>query len=302
VPPEELGEERAGGGGVLGENFGRLSVPNRLYEGYVFDLDGTIYLGDELLPGARRLVEKLRELGKKVVFLSNNPTKDPEMYAEKLTSLGLPTPPGEIVNTVVTMTRWLLQNHPGATVFPIAEEPLKRALREAGIKTSEDPEEIDIVVASYDRTFEYEKLQVAFDAIWYHGRARLVTTNPDRYCPFPGGRGEPDAAAITAAIEACTGVKCEANVGKPNPIMLETVLDLLGLEAKDCVMTGDRLYTDIRMALDAGMPSAVVLTGETTPEMLEDEPPEDRPAYVLDRVDRLIPEELWDELGWTDTG
>ena len=277
-------------------------APDRLYEGYIFDLDGTIYLGDELLPGAGRMIRKLRELGKKVVFLSNNPTKDPKMYAEKLTGLGLPTSEEEVVNTVVTMTRWLLRNHPDATVFPIAEEPLKNALREAGIQTSERADEIDIVVASYDRAFDYRKLQIAFDAIWFHKRARLVTTNPDRYCPFPGGRGEPDAAAIVAAIEACTGAKCEANVGKPDPIMLETVEELLGLETKDCVMTGDRLYTDIRMALDAGMPSAVVLTGETTEEMLETEPPENRPTYVLDRIDRLIPKRLWEDFGWIESG
>jgi HAD superfamily hydrolase (TIGR01450 family) len=276
--------------------------PDRIYEGYVFDLDGTIYLGDDLLPGAQRLVEALRELGKKVVFLSNNPTRDPEMYSEKLTKLGLPTPPEEIVNTVVTMREWLLHNHPDAVVYPIGEEPLKRALRDAGIEMSEDPAEIDIVIASYDRTFEYRKLQIAFDAIWFHRRARLVTTNPDRYCPFPGGRGEPDAAAIVAAIEACTGAKCEVNVGKPDPIMLETIMEMLGLDAAECVMTGDRLYTEIRMALDAGMPAAVVLTGETTEELLAAEPEENRPDYVLDRIDLLVPQDVWEELGWTEDG
>ena len=273
-------------------------VPKQLYKGYVFDLDGTIYVGDKLLPGARRLVLKLRELGKRVVFLSNNPTKDPEMYAEKLTNLGIETPASDIVNTVVSMTRWLSQNHPDAVIFPIAEEPLKRALRKAGIRMSEKAEEIDLVVASYDRTFDYRKLQIAFDAIWYYKRARLVTTNPDRYCPFPGGRGEPDAAAIVAAIEACTGARCEANTGKPDPIMLDIVADLTGLETSECVMTGDRLYTDIRMALDAGMASAVVLTGETTAEAIADEPASDKPTYVLERIDQLIPRRLWEEFGW----
>ena len=277
-----------------------LKVPDGLYEGYVFDLDGTIYLGDGLLPGAKRLIERLRENKRKVVFLSNNPTKNPQMYAEKLTKLGLPTPKEEIVNTVVTMTQWLLQNHPDATIFPIAEEPLKNALREAGIRISEDPEEIDIVIASYDRTFEYRKLQIAFDAIWFHQRAQLVTTNPDRYCPFPGGRGEPDAASIVAAIEACTQAKCEVNTGKPDPIMLETITEMVELDPAECVMTGDRLYTEIRMALDAGMPSAVVLTGETTAEMLEAESEENQPDYVLDRIDRLIPPKMWEELGWTE--
>jgi HAD superfamily hydrolase (TIGR01450 family) len=277
-----------------------LEVPDRLYEGYVFDLDGTIYLGNELLPGAKRLILKLRELGRRVIFLSNNPTKDPQMYAQKLTKLGLPTPPSEIVNTVLTMTQWLLQNHPEATVFPIGEEPLKSALGEAGIRMSEDPAQIDIVIASYDRTFEYRKLQIAFDAIWYHKRARLVTTNPDRYCPFPGGRGEPDAAAIVAAIEACTGAKCEVNVGKPDPIMLETIMKVVGLEAGECVMTGDRLYTEIRMAKGAGMPCAVVLTGETTAEDLAAETEENLPEYILGRIDQLVPSRLWEEFGWED--
>jgi HAD superfamily hydrolase (TIGR01450 family) len=279
---------------------GGPEVPDRLYEGYVFDLDGTIYLGDELLPGAKRLILKLRELGKRVIFLSNNPTKDPGMYAEKLGKLGLKTPASEIVNTVVTMTRWLLSNHPEATVFPISEEPLKNSLSEAGIRMSENPEEIDIVIASYDRGFDYRKLQIAFDAIWFYERAMLITTNPDRYCPFPGGRGEPDAAAIVAAIEACTGKKCQVNVGKPDPIMLETIMDLIGLDAKDCVMSGDRLYTEIRMAKAAGMPSAVVLTGETTERDLAGESEENLPDYALERIDQLVPRDLWDEFGWED--
>ena len=275
-------------------------APERLYEGYVFDLDGTIYLGDELLPGAKRLILKLRELGKRVIFLSNNPTKDPRMYAEKLDKLGLKTPASEIVNTVVTMTRWLLRDHPEATVFPISEEPLENSLSEAGIRMSENPEEIDIVIASYDRGFDYRKLQIAFDAIWFYERAMLVTTNPDRYCPFPGGRGEPDAAAIVAAIEACTGTKCQVNVGKPDPIMLETIIDLIGPDAKECLMSGDRLYTEIRMAKRAGMPSAVVLTGETTKGDLAGEPVENLPDYTLERIDQLVPRDLWDEFGWED--
>ena len=275
-------------------------MPGRLFEGYIFDLDGTVYLGDELLPGVGRLIPKLREIGKRVIFLSNNATRDPEQYSEKLGEMGLETPASEIVNTVVTMTEWLLRNHPEATVFPISEEPLKRSLEGAGIRMSDDPEEIDIVVASYDRTFDYRKLQIAFDAIWFYGRAMLVTTNPDRYCPYPGGRGEPDAAAIVAAVEASTGTKCRVNVGKPDPIMLQTVMALIGLGKDECVMVGDRLYTEIRMARDAGMPSAVVLTGETTTKDLAEEPEENLPDYTLQRIDQLVPRGLWDEFGWED--
>jgi HAD superfamily hydrolase (TIGR01450 family) len=275
-----------------------LIRPERLYAGYIFDLDGTLYLGEELLSGAQRLIQALRAAGRRLLFLSNNPTKDPDAYAAKLSHLGIPATPGEVLNTVVTTTRWLQQHHPDATVFAIAEEPLRRALRDAGFRLSEDPAEIDVVVASYDRTFEYRKLQIAFDALWYFKRARFIATNPDRYCPFPGGRGEPDAAAIVAAIEACTGVRCERHLGKPDPYMLATALDLLGLPAHECIMTGDRLYTDVRMARDAGMPSALVLTGETTPETLHAAADAERPQYVLDRVDALLPATMWRDLGW----
>jgi 4-nitrophenyl phosphatase len=276
-----------------------VRVPERLYEAYLFDLDGTIYLGDDLLPGAKRLVDELRSRGKAVRFLSNNPTKDPQQYADKLARLGLPTPIEEIVNTTVTMTRWLVENHPDAVVFPISEAPLKRAFEAAGIRMSDDPAEIDIVVASYDRGFSYEKLQIAFDAIWFHKRARLVGTNPDRFCPFPGGRGEPDCAAVIAAVEACTGTTCEANLGKPNPAMLHAALKGLDVDMSDCVMVGDRLSTDIRMGLDAGTAAALVLTGETKADDLRTLAPEDVPGIVVDRIDRLLPPDAWAEAGWS---
>jgi HAD superfamily hydrolase (TIGR01450 family) len=260
----------------------------RLYDGYLFDLDGTVYLGDQLLPGAFDLITRLRQLGRQTVFLSNNSTRDPQMYAEKLARLGLPTPVTHIVNTVVTMTSWLLENAPDAGVFVIGEEPLLRSLREAGVHLTERPDEIDIVVASYDRGFDYRKLQIAFDALWQHGRARLVQTNPDRYCPMPGGRGEPDAAAVTAAIVACTGIPCEVNVGKPSRLMLETAVGTLGLSPADCIMVGDRLHTDVAMAVDAGVDSALVLTGDSTRAGVADAPSARRPTYVLERIDELL--------------
>ena len=277
-----------------------LAWPEKLYDAYVFDMDGTIYLGDHFLPGAKRLIEALRSRGIPVRFLSNNPTKDPDQYAAKLEKLGLPTPVSEIANTVVTMVRWLKANHPDAVVFPIAEEPLINALKKEGIAISDDPEKIDIVIASYDRTFDYRKLQIAFDAIWFHKRAFLVATNPDRFCPFPGGRGEPDCASIIAAIEACTNTKCQVVVGKPNPTMLSAAIGDLDVQPENCMMVGDRLHTDIQMAIRTGMFSAMPLTGENTMEDAQALPVEDQPTFVLDRVDRLIPDALWKELGWTE--
>lgn len=265
-----------------------LAAPSVFFDAYLFDLDGTIYLGSELLPGAKHLIQTLRERGAKTVFLSNNPTRDPEMYIKKLTGLGIEVEPREILNTVITTVLWLKQNHPNAVVFPIAEAPLIRALDNAGIKMSEDPNEIDIVIASYDRGFDYRKLQIAFDAIWQVGRAKLITTNPDRYCPFPGGRGEPDAAAIVAAIEASTGTRCIANMGKPDRTMIDTVLAELGVDVSRTIMVGDRIETDVRMAVNAGMASALVLTGDSQMADVRATPVEFRPTYILQNISELV--------------
>lgn len=279
-------------------DIGSANLPH-LYDVYVFDLDGTIYLGDDLLPGARRMIEALRERGRAVRFLSNNPTKDTARYVEKLTGLGLEATEDDIAGTIVTMTDWLREHHPDAVVYPISEQPLKDGLAGAGITMSDDPAEIDVVIASYDRTFTYEKLQIAFDAIWYHRRAILVGTNPDRFCPFPGGRGEPDCAAIVAAIEACTNTPAHRILGKPDPEIFHSAIRGLDVDPANCIVVGDRLMTDIKLAHNAGAASAVVLTGETGAGDLDDLTDDERPTYVIDRVDRLLPDDVWEELGWS---
>ncbi len=254
-----------------------------MYNAYIFDQDGTVYLGDQLLPGAASTIAQLREAGKRTIFLSNNPTRTRAQYAEKLSVLGIPTPIDDIVNSSFVMVQWLLRHAPGAQLFVVGEESLKGELSAAGLTLSETPGEIDIVVASFDRTFTYRKLQIAYDAI--RAGARLVGTNPDRYCPTPAG-GQPDCAAMIAAIEACTGARCDPIVGKPSPIMVETVMTLLGLPPDQCMMVGDRLETDIRMGIDAGMATCLVLTGDATREKLAIAGI--HPTLVLECIDGLL--------------
>lgn len=269
----------------------QLRRPSEFYDAYIFDQDGTIYLGSHLLPGVERTINTLRARGLATRFLSNNPTKDPRQYADKLDALGLTTPLGDIANTVVTTVSWLKKHHPDAVLFPIAEQPLITALVEAGFRISEDADEIDIVIASYDRTFTYAKLQIAFDTLRHNEKAILVQTNPDRYCPFPNGRGEPDCAAITAAIEACTEVKCSVNFGKPSAIMAEEAMRGIDVDPSRVMMVGDRLKTDIAMGKHAGMATALVLTGDSTLDDLARSDPSDRPDFVLEHLDGLIPED-----------
>jgi NagD protein len=261
-----------------------MNPPSTLYDAYIFDLDGTVYLGDTLLPTAGETITRLRELDKRTVFLSNNPTHSRYDYAAKLTHLGLPTPPEDIINSSIVMVDFLRRHLPQARLFVVGEAPLQAELRAAGFTLTDDAHQVDAVIASFDRTFVYHKLQIAFDAI--RAGARFFATNADRYCPVPGG-GEPDAAAIIAAIEACTNTKVEAVVGKPSLYMAEAILRLLDLPPERCLMTGDRLETDVQMGLNVGMAAALALTGATSEANLAMSPIQ--PTYVLHRLADLIP-------------
>jgi NagD protein len=258
--------------------------PTDFYRGYVFDLDGTVYLGEALLPGAKRTIETLRQAGCRMVFVSNKPVETRQSYADKLTRLGLPTPVEQIVNSTQVTVRELSLRAPRCRVFAIGEQVLLDALREAGFTLSETPGEIDYVIASFDRTFVYRKLQIAFDAI--RAGARFVATNGDAYCPVPGG-GEPDAACIIAAIEACTKHPVEEIFGKPSPAMMHTAMAIVGTAPHQSIMVGDRLETDILMGRRAGMATALPLTGATSRGDLSDS--NVQPDFVLERLDHLLP-------------
>ncbi|MCB9418229.1 MAG: HAD-IIA family hydrolase [Ardenticatenaceae bacterium] len=257
----------------------------KFYDAYIFDLDGTVYLGDALLPSAGETITRLREMGKRTVFLSNNPTKTREAYAAKLTKLGLPTPETDVINSSYVMIDFLKRRLSEARLFVVGETSLCSELERAGFEITDDARRVDAVIASFDRTFVYQKLQVAFDAV--RGGARFFATNADRYCPVPGG-GEPDAAAMIAAIEACTNTKVEAVVGKPSAYMAEAILSLLAMSPKQCVITGDRLETDVLMGLQAGMAGALTLTGATDGAALAAS--EIKPTYVLRQLSDLLPE------------
>lgn len=252
--------------------------------GFIFDLDGTIYLGDELIEGADRVIEGLRRRGAKPAFLSNKPIANREDYAEKLNRLGISCATEEVINSSLVLARYLRKNHPGARVFPIAERPVIEELQRHGLRMCEDPESIEVVVVSWDRGFTYEKLNTAYQAA-VRG-ATLVGTNPDRTCPMPG-YNLPDAACMIAALEACTERLVEPIVGKPSRIMLQEVLDLLGLEAGECAMFGDRIETDMAMARDASLTAVLVLTGVTDAAAVERM--RMKPDLILDGVADLLP-------------
>ena len=264
--------------------------PTRLFGGYVFDLDGTLYLGDQLLAGAAETIAAIRAAGARVAFLTNKPLDSPDAYAAKLTELGIPTTAAEVVSSTDALQRYLRLHAAGARVLPIAEPLLAGMIRDAGFVTldpvHDDPTTADVVVVSWDRTFDYAKLVAAFRAV--RAGARIVATNPDPFCPTQDG-DLPDCAAMLAAIEASTGARAEAIVGKPSPHMAATLLDRLALPASDTILVGDRLLTDVLMAHEAGRASALGLSGATTADALTDATV--IPDFVLDGVADVMPVE-----------
>jgi HAD superfamily hydrolase (TIGR01450 family) len=260
-----------------------VRAPDRLFEGYVFDLDGTVYLGDELLPEAKETLGELKARSN-VVYLTNKPLETPADYAAKLTRLGVVTRPEEVISSTDSLLLYLERHAPKARLFVIGEPPLIRLLSLAGYEVAQEAGGVDVVIVSFDRTFDYRKLKVSFDAV--RGGARIVATNPDAYCPTPDG-GLPDCAAMLAAIEASTGAHAEAIVGKPSPHMAAALLERLGVPARDTLLVGDRLATDVRMANEAGMASALILTGATGLEEVLGSP--DRPDYVIEHLGDLLP-------------
>ena len=247
-------------------------------KGVIFDLDGTVYLSDHLIPGARQVIEQLRGQGHSMVFVSNKPLQSRTDYAAKLTRLGVPTHPDDVINSSLVLTRYLGREMPGATVFAIGEPPLLEELA-AGFRLSEDPDEIEVVIASFDRTFDYRKLNIGFQAL--RRGARFFATNADATCPVAGGE-IPDAAAVIGALEGCSKRKVELVVGKPSLLIVEVALEQLGLPAGECLMVGDRVETDILMGHRAGMTTALVLTGVTRRADLAHAPAQ--PDYVLESI------------------
>jgi len=238
-----------------------------MFKGFIFDLDGTVYRSDTLIPGADTVIRLLRKSGRRVVFLSNKPIQTREDYASKLTRLGIPTQPDEVINSTFVMVNYLKKNAPHARLFVVGEIPFIEELRKAGFKITEEPKEIDYVIVAFDRTFDYQKLNIAYQAIKLG--AHFVATNPDRTCPVEGGE-IPDCAGMIAAIEAVTEKKVEVVVGKPSPIMIQTALDVLGLKPEDCILIGDRLETDIKMGKESGIATGIVLTGVTDEKTLKE--------------------------------
>ncbi|MFL6099795.1 MAG: HAD-IIA family hydrolase [Actinomycetales bacterium] len=263
---------------------GVVRKPTTVYDGYALDLDGTVYLDDSLLPHAGEAVRRLRELGARVVFATNKPLEDSAAYAAKLSELGIPAEPEDVVTALDSLMGYLAREHRGARVLTIAEPLVDAVCRRSGLRVVTDPQDTDVVLVSFDRGFTYAKLLAAYQAV--RAGAVIVATNPDPYCPTADG-GLPDCAAMLAALEACTGRTAEVVAGKPSRLMGEALLARLDVPAGRAAMVGDRLATDVVMGQRLGMAGVLALSGATSASDLSLS--DVRPDFVISTLADLLP-------------
>lgn len=263
-------------------------------DGFVFDLDGTVYLGEHALPGAIEALLRLRQKGKRVDFVSNKPLQTRSDYATKLTSLGFPATAEDVITSGFVLGHYLASSEPELRLYVIGETSLRNELRGYGLKvvdefTDQDPYQViqphhvDAVVVAFDRSLDYRKLNTAYQAL--RNGARFFATNADKACPMPGG-AIPDAGGTIAALEHMTGRRVELLAGKPSTLMMQAALEKLGLPAKRCMMVGDRLETDIRMGQAAGMYTTATLTGAASRHEAEALNP--APDFIVDSLLELL--------------
>ncbi|MBA4602763.1 TIGR01457 family HAD-type hydrolase [Thermoactinomyces mirandus] len=231
------------------------------YKGYFIDLDGTLFRGDEVIPGAPEFVAWLNKIQIPYLYLTNNSTRSPEWVAAKLQRMGYPARTDQVFTTALATACYLQEKEAPMSVYVVGEEGLFQAISDAGIAiTDQNP---DAVVVGLDRSFTYEKMKKACLAI--RAGAKLIGTNADLALPTEEGLW-PGSGSLSVAIAAAAGTE-PFFIGKPEPVMMHYALKKIGLTPDEVLVVGDNLQTDILAGIRGGMDTLLVYTGVTTPQM-----------------------------------
>ena len=250
---------------------------------FVLDMDGTIYLSNKLIDGALEFLDKLTEQNKDFLFLTNNSSKNRKAYKEKLAKLGCFVEENKVFTSGEATTIYLNKTKPGAKVFLLGNEYLEEEFKENGFVLIKDRTETpDFVVLGFDTTLTYDKMWIACDHIV--AGVPFIATHPDINCPLAGGKYMPDTGAMIKMFEASTGIS-PLVIGKPNKQVVDSIIEKYSLERDELAMVGDRLYTDVKLGINSGIVSILVLSGESTREDLEKS--DFKPDYVFESVKEI---------------
>lgn len=249
---------------------------------FLLDMDGTFYLGDRLIDGSLSFIDRVQKTGRDFLFLTNNSSHNAAFYVERLHRMGLDVPRSKILTSGEATCEVISEKYPAKRAYVLGNEYLIEEFHEAGIPV--DDANPEIAVIGFDTTLTYEKMRKICDLV----RAGLpyIATHPDFNCPTENGF-MPDIGAIIAFIEASTGRRPDLIVGKPNTGIVEAAVRRTRIAPARMAMVGDRLYTDIETGIRSGMLSVLVMSGETTQEMLASSAT--RPDYTFDRLCDMNP-------------
>lgn len=249
---------------------------------FLFDMDGTLYLGNTLFPFTKNLLKKIRESGREYLFITNNSSKSVSAYVEKLKSLGIEAEEKDFLTSSQATAYYLNNNYPDRKIYVCGTASLKKELEDSGFTLTENREETELVVIGYDTELTYKKL---YDVSWILTKKDVpyIATNPDYVCPTEFG-SVPDCGSMCDMLFNATG-KRPYVIGKPSPLMIELAVKKMNSKPGETAVVGDRIYTDVKSGLNAGAVGVLVMSGETTKEILDAS--EDRPTVILENAGEI---------------
>ena len=251
---------------------------------FLFDMDGTLYLGDRLYDFTPELLEKIRKAGKKYLFMTNNSSKSVADYVKKLAKMGIEATEDDFSTSSQATAHYLKLHHKGARLYVCGTESLKQELRKEGFTTTEVLEEVDCIVMGFDTELTFKKLH-DISYMLLTRELPYIATNPDYVCPTEFG-SVPDCGSVCDMLYNATR-KRPIVIGKPEALMPQLAMDKYGYTKEETAVFGDRIYTDVKSGLNAGVTSILVMSGETTYEVLEAS--DVKPHMVLKDCSEIIP-------------
>ncbi|MGM9684268.1 MAG: HAD-IIA family hydrolase [Eubacteriales bacterium] len=251
---------------------------------YLFDMDGTLYLGDRLYDFTVELLETLKRTGRRYLFMTNNSSKSVEDYVKKLAKLGIKADREDFITSSQATAYYLKENFPGKTLYVCGTASLKRELEMEGFSVTENVDDTEVIVMGFDTELTFRKLRDVSYLLLTRESIPYIATNPDYVCPTEFG-SVPDCGSVCDMIFNATG-KRPVVIGKPTPLMPQLAMRRLGFGKEETAVVGDRIYTDIKSGLNAGITGILVMSGETTPEILAAS--SDRPDLVLQDAGEIL--------------
>ncbi len=251
---------------------------------YLFDMDGTLYLGNRLYSFTLELLDAIRSSGAKYLFVTNNSSKSVNDYVKKLANFGIAATREDFMTSSQATAYYLKKHHNGKTLYVCGTASLKQELMDEGFVVSEDITKTECIVMGFDTELTFQKLHDVSYLLLTKPELPYIATNPDLVCPTEFG-SVPDCGSVCQMIFNATG-KRPVVIGKPASLMAELAMEKMGVTKEETCVIGDRIYTDVKSGLNAGVTSILVMSGETTQKILEQST--EKPHLVLNDAGEIL--------------